>query len=61
MRYYLNETDHPDAPRSIYDNQDGMLVMVVEPQAGKWTDERQALLDMVMKVINVGDTSPATA
>jgi hypothetical protein len=47
-RYYTDVS----TPGTIYDQRDGMPALVVMPQSGKWTDERQAMLEMVLKVIN---------
>jgi hypothetical protein len=41
----------PLAARTIYDA-DGMPAVIVQPQSGKWTDERQALLETVLAAIN---------
>jgi hypothetical protein len=60
--YYLIDkgtaaTD-PLAARTIY-GADGMPAVTIELQAGKWTDERQALLETVLAALN--GTTPATA
>jgi hypothetical protein len=61
-RYYLIDaaTAAVDlkAARTIY-GPDGMPTITVELQAGKWTADRQALLETILAAVN--GTSPATA
>ena len=53
--YYLIDkataATNPLAARTIYDA-DGTPAIVVQPQAGKFTAERQALLETVLAAIN---------
>ena len=50
MRYYLGPNEGES--RVIYDEKDGMPAITVEPQAGVWTADRQALLDAIMKAFD---------
>jgi len=37
---------------TIYDENDGMPVLVVNPQKNPWTAEHQRVLDLVLKALN---------
>lgn len=53
MRYYLDTAQAgPKDGRIIYDNTDGMPVVVIMPQGNRWTDERQRLLEHVLALMN---------
>jgi hypothetical protein len=48
------------AARTIFDS-DGTPAIVVQLQAGKWTAERQALLETVLAALNGAKPSGTTA
>lgn len=52
MRYYLDPSPPGTNGRTIYDNNDGMPAIVVMPQTGEWTADREAALELILKALN---------